>query len=566
MIKTEDFIRKRIREDLEQKMLSYICTRFPPEPNGYLHIGHAKSIMLNFGIAKEFQENCNTHCNLRFDDTNPEKEDIEYIQSIKDDLQWLGCNWENREYFASDYFSSLYEYAIILIKKGLAYVDHSSPEEMKKLRGTPTKTGMDSPYRNREIEENLLLFEQMKNGKIKEGVCLLRAKVDMKHSNLVMRDPAIYRIRNIEHHRKGREWCIYPMYDFAHCLSDSIEHVTHSLCTMEFENHRPLYEWFIQAVEIELPHPVQIEFSRLNITHTILSKRKMKMLVDKKYVDGWDDPRMPTISGLRRRGYTPESIRSFCEDIGITKTNSTIELARLEEALRQDLNIKSLRVMVVFDPVKLIINNYPEDKQEIFIAENNQANPDDGTHEMIFTKEIFIERDDIMENPPKGYFRIAIGQEVRLKYAYYITCTKIIKDDTGKILEVHANYDPKSRGGGSTDNRKVKGTIHWVSCRSKVNICVHMLDVLFSMPLPEQQEKNFIEYLNPNTLVINNKVIAEEYITEIISSYQQRTLAYPIQCLRRGYIMYDAKKTDGSTPAVFNFTVSLKDSWNKKQR
>lgn len=565
MNKGEDFIRRRIKEDLEKNIVSHVHTRFPPEPNGYIHIGHAKSIGLNFGIIEELNQEgiYNGVCTLRFDDTNPEKENIEYINSIKEDVKWLGGAWEDREYYASNYFQQMYEYAIVLIKKGLAYVDHSSAEEIRIMRGTPTQSGMESKYRSRDIEENILLFEQMKSGQIKAGTCLLRAKIDMAHHNIVMRDPPIYRIRDVAHHRTGTTWKIYPMYDFAHCLSDAIEGITHSLCTLEFEIHRPLYDWFIQSIGITKPHPVQIEFARLNISHTVLSKRKMKLLVDRQLVDGWDDPRMPTVAGLRRRGYTSSAIRSFCKEVGVTKTNSLIDIARLEETQRQELNKNSKRVMTVLNPIKLIIDNYPKEQVESYVAENNQENIEDGTHEIFFSNELYIERDDVMENPPKGYRRLFVGNEVRLKYAYYVVCTEIIKDNTGDIIEVHATYDPESKGGGTADGRKVKSTIHWVSCKHCIDIHVHMLDVLFLSPNPEQLGDDFINSFNNNSRAININSKSELYIQTLIKEDCSSKTPYPIQFLRKGYFMLDVAQTLEGKHPVFNHTVSLKEGWKK---
>jgi glutaminyl-tRNA synthetase len=455
-----DFIRNIIAEDLKiNKNEGRVITRFPPEPNGYLHIGHAKSICLNFGIAAENKG----VCHLRFDDTNPSKEDITYIESIKEDIKWLGFDWGKHLYYASDYFSQMYEYAVQLIKKGKAYVCSLSPKEIKEYRGTLTEPGKESPYRSRSIEENLDLFERMKAGEFEDGSHILRAKIDMSSPNLNMRDPAIYRIKKMSHHRTGDKWCIYPMYDYAHCLSDSIEGITHSICTMEFADHRPLYDWVLDQLEVEC-HPQQIEFARLNLSHTILSKRKLLKLVKSGDVSGWDDPRMPTISGMRRRGYTPESIRNFCERIGVAKRESTVDIALLEHCVRQDLNKKAPRIMCVLRPLKIVIENYPEDQVEELEAINNPEDPSMGSRKLTFSRILYIEQEDFCEDPPKKYFRLAPGREVRLRYAYYIKCVKVIKDQqSGKIIELRCTYDPQTRGGGAPDGRKVKATLHWVS-------------------------------------------------------------------------------------------------------
>lgn len=566
----DNFIQKKIYDDIAQKRVKNIHTRFPPEPNGYLHIGHAKSIGLNFNIAKKINGEgvVKASCNLRFDDTNPMKEKTEYIDSIKEDIQWLGWDWEEREYYTSDYFHKLYEYAIILVKKGLAYIDHCTPDEIRTMRGSPTKVGVNSPYRERSVGENLEWLYKMKNGEMEESACLLRAKIDMAHDNIVMRDPPIYRIKKMRHHRTGDEWDIYPMYDFAHCLSDAIEEITHSLCTLEFEIHRPLYEWFVESIGIFTVIPQQIEFSRLQITYMVMSKRKMKALVDNGDVDSWDDPRMATISGLRRRGYTPDTIRTFCEEIGITKTKSVQSLGRLEETLRKELNQKSTRIMAVFDPVKLIIENYDEEKEEYCTAYNNQNDDNAGTREMSFSKHLFVERDDIMVSPIKGFHRITVGQEVRLQYAYYITCTNIDTDDDGTITTIYATYDPASLGGGTADNRKVKGSIHWVNARNSVDIEIDVLGVLFNHEFPDALGDAYMSYINPDSLVRKSNVKVEPYIKTLINTVDGTAGSshklYPFQCMRKGYCIFDAIKSEKEQKIVCNQSVSLKDSWNKK--
>ncbi|ROL61239.1 glutamine--tRNA ligase/YqeY domain fusion protein [Bacteroidetes/Chlorobi group bacterium ChocPot_Mid] len=545
---SENFIKAIIREDLKtNKWGGRVHTRFPPEPNGYLHIGHAKSICLNFGVAQEF----GGITNLRFDDTNPTKEDVEYVDSIKEDVKWLGFDWADREYYASDYFEQLYEYAIELIKNGKAYVCDLSAEEIKNTRGTLTEPGTESPYRNRSIEENLDLFQRMKAGEFPDGAKTLRAKIDMKSGNLNMRDPVIYRIKHTEHHRTGNKWCIYPMYDYTHCLSDSIERITHSLCTLEFEDHRPLYDWVLD--ELGVYHPQQIEFARLNLSYTVMSKRRLLQLVEEKYVDGWDDPRMPTISGLRRRGYTPESIRDFAERIGVAKRENTVDLALLEFCIREDLNKRANRAMVVLDPVKVIIDNYPDDLVEELEAINNPEDASSGTRKVLFSKEIYIERDDFMENPPKKYFRLSPGQEVRLRYAYYITCTNVVKDDSGNITEIHCTYDPETKGGSSPDGRRVKGTIHWVSANHCLETDVRLYENLFLNEDPMQFER-FQDNINPNSLQIVNAK-AELFL-------KNAKVGDKFQFERKGYFCVDSKYTT-SEKLVFNRTVTLKDSWAK---
>ncbi len=495
-----NFIRNIIDEDVKAgRNDGRVMTRFPPEPNGYLHIGHAKSICLNFGLASDF----NGLCNMRFDDTNPTKEDVEYVESIKEDVKWLGFDWGDRLYYASDYFEKLYDYAVLLVKKGKAYVCSLSADEIKDYRGTLTEPGKESPYRTRTIEDNLDLFSRMRKGEFKDGTHVLRAKIDMSSPNLNMRDPVIYRILHADHHRTGGNWCIYPMYDFAHGLSDSIEGVTHSVCTLEFEDHRPLYDWLLD--ELGIFHPQQIEFARLNLTYTIMSKRKLLELVENGLVSGWDDPRMPTISGLRRRGYTPESIRNFCERIGVAKSNSVVDMALLEYCIREDLNRRAQRVMGVLRPLKVVIDNYPEDMVEEFDAINNPEDPSMGTRKIPFSRVLYIEQEDFREDPPKKFFRLSPGREVRLKSAYYITCVEVVKDEkTGEITELHCTYDPNTKGGYSTDGRMVKGTLHWVSAAHCVEAEVRLYDRLFTKlnPADEKEGRNFKEFINPASLEI----------------------------------------------------------------
>ena len=552
--KSSNFITEIIDDNLtENKNDGRVHTRFPPEPNGYLHIGHAKSICLNFGLARDY----NGKCNLRFDDTNPAKEDVEYVDSIKADIKWLGFTWEDREYYASDYFDQLYEFAVKLIKKGKAYVDSSSAEEIKLLRGTPTEAGKHSPYRERTVDENLSLFEKMKNGEFKEGKCVLRAKIDMASSNLNMRDPIMYRIRFAEHHRTGSKWCIYPTYDWAHGQSDSIEGITHSICTLEFENHRPLYDWFIK--ELEIHHSQQIEFARLNLNYTVMSKRKLLKLVEEKIVDGWDDPRMPTLSGLRRRGYTPESIRNFAEGVGVAKRDNTIDVALLEFRVREDLNKKAQRVMAVLRPVKIVITNYPEDQIEELEAVNNPEDESMGTRTVPFSREIYIEQDDFMEDPPKKYFRLSPGSEVRLRYAYIIKCEEVIKDDNGNIIELRCSFDPESRSGQDTSGKKVKATIHWVSAKHAVNAEVRLYDRLFASENPtDDKEKDFMEHLNPNSLEILNDCKLEPFL-------KNSEKGAKFQFERLGYFCVDTKYSS-TDKLVFNRTVTLRDNWAKIQK
>lgn len=547
-----NFIRDIIDEDLKSGKRTSIMTRFPPEPNGYLHIGHAKSICINFGIARDY----NGVCNLRFDDSNPCTEETEYVESIKEDVHWLGFDWGDREYFASDYFDYLFELAVKMIKEGKAYVCDLNADEVREYRGTLTEAGRESPYRNRSVEENLDLFMRMKNGEFPDGTCLLRAKIDMASPNLNMRDPAMYRIRHAHHHRTGDKWCIYPMYDYTHGLSDSKEGITHSICTLEFEDHRPLYDWYLEATGVE-HRPQQIEFARLNISYTVLSKRKLLELVRGKYVTGWDDPRMPTISGLRRRGYTPEAIRDFCDRIGVAKADSIVDLALLDFCQRDHLNKTAERRQVVLRPIKLIIDNYPPDQVEMFVAENNPEDPQSGTHQVPFSRELYIEEEDFAEVPPKKWLRLTPGQEVRLKYAYYVTCTSVVKDSDGKIVEIHCDYDPKSRGGWSDDGRKVKGTLHWVSVQHAVDVEVRLYDTLFTKINPSEVEEggDYKDNLNPNSLEVLQGCKAEPILSEAVKGER-------FQFLRNGYFIVDTKDSTADH-LVFNRTVGLKDSWAK---
>lgn len=556
--KPTDFIRNIIADDLAtNKYENRVVTRFPPEPNGYLHIGHAKSICLNFGIASEHK---NGLCNLRFDDTNPIKEEDVYVKSIIEDIQWLGYNWEDRLYYASDYFEQLYKYAIQLINKSKAYVCDLSPEEIKDYRGTLTEPGRDSPYRNRTVEENLTLFEGMRAGEFEDGTRVLRAKIDMSSPNLNMRDPVMYRILRATHHRTGDKWCIYPMYDFTHGLSDSIEKITHSICTLEFEDHRPLYNWFLD--ELDVYHPQQIEFARLEISHTILSKRKLLELVECGCVNGWDDPRMPTISGLRRRGYTPESIRKFLLRIGVAKKrDSIVDMALLEHCLREDLNKRALRVMGVLRPLKVVIDNYPEDKVEELDAVNNPEDPAMGTRKVPFSKVIYIERDDFREEPPRKFYRLAPGREVRLRYAFFITCVDVIKDEkTGEVTELHCTYDPETRGGSAPDGRKVKATIHWVSAAHSLKAEVRLFNHLFSNanPAEDKDSADYKSSLNPDSLEILTSCQLEQSLAGAApGSYYQFE--------RQGYFYVDSKDSS-ENKLVFNRTVSLRDTWARIQK
>ena len=547
--KNLNFLEEIIENDLANGTHKSILTRFPPEPNGYLHIGHAKSICLNFGLAKKY----GGKTNLRFDDTNPVKEDTEYVDSIMEDVRWLGFEWASVHY-ASDYFDQLYEWAKVLIKKGLAYVDDQNLDEIRKNRGTVTTPGIDSPYRNRSVEENLDLFERMKNGEFPDGSKVLRAKIDMAHPNMQFRDPIMYRILHAEHHRTGNKWNIYPMYDYAHGQSDSIENITHSICTLEFDIHRPLYDWFIQQLGIFPSH--QYEFARLNINYTVMSKRKLLQLVKEGYVNGWDDPRMPTICGFRRRGYTPEAIRSFCDRIGVAKRDNIIDYSLLEFSLREHLNKVAPRMMAVLNPVKVVITNYPENQVEMLTAINNPEDESAGTRQVPFSRELYIERDDFMENPPKKYFRLAPGQEVRLRYAYFITCQEVVKDSDGNITEIRCTYDPTTRGGDAPDGRKVKGTIHWVSAQHAIGAEVRLFDRLFKVPAPDDVEEghSFLENLNPESLKILQNCKLEPSLAN----------AKPLdkmQFERLGYFCVD--KDSSPEHLVFNRTCTLKDSWAK---
>ncbi|HDJ30253.1 MAG TPA: glutamine--tRNA ligase/YqeY domain fusion protein [Candidatus Acetothermia bacterium] len=555
-----DFIRQIVAADIAAgKNGGRVHTRFPPEPNGYLHIGHAKSICLNFGIAEEF----GGLCNLRFDDTNPEKEDVEYINAIKEDVRWLGYDWEDREYYASDYFEQLYEWAEYLIKQGKAYVDDLSPEEISEYRGKAirdgdkiiTPPGKNSPYRDRSVEENLDLFRRMRAGEFPDGAKTLRAKIDMSHPNINMRDPVMYRIMRATHPRTGDEWCIYPTYDWAHGQSDAIEGITHSLCTLEFEVHRPLYDWFLDNLPV--PHrPRQIEFSRLNLTYTVLSKRRLLQLVEEGHVNGWDDPRMPTIAGLRRRGYTPESIRDFCSRIGVTKAEGVVEYELLEYCLRQDLNKRAERRMAVLHPLKVVIDNYPDDQVEELEAINNPEDPSAGTRMVPFSKVLYIERDDFMENPVPKFYRLAPGREVRLRYAYFIRCTDVVKDEAGNIVEIHATYDPATRGGDAPDGRKVKATLHWVSAAHAIAAEVRLYDRLFKAKNPLQVEdgKDWLDNLNPESLVVLTGCKLEPSLAEVSPGDR-------FQFERVGYFCVDPDSKPGRP--VFNRTATLRDTWAK---
>ena len=545
------FIQRIIDEDSKSsKFDNRVHTRFPPEPNGYLHIGHAKAICLNFSLADEYQGKCN----LRFDDTNPTAEDEEYVKSIQSDVKWLGYNWDNL-CFASDYFQQMYDYAIQLITNGSAYVCDLSADEIHEKRGSLTSPGQDSPFRNRSIEENLVLFKQMKNGDFENGSHTLRAKIDMAHANMNMRDPVIYRILHAHHHRTGNDWCIYPMYDWAHGLEDSIEKITHSLCTLEFQDHRPIYDWFLDQLDVY--HPQQIEFARLNLSYTVMSKRKLKKLVDDNLVSGWDDPRMPTISGFRRRGYSPKSIQNFMFEVGIAKRDNVMEIAKLESTLREDLNKRCQRRMAVLNPLKVVITNYPEDQVETLRAVNNPENESDGKRDLPFSKEIYIEKDDFMEDPPKKFFRLSPGREVRLRYAYFITCEEVIKDSEGNIKELHCKYDPETKGGNAPDGRKVKATLHWVSASNSIDAEIRKYDRLFHKPEPDKED-NFMDAINPNSLEVLSNCKLEPSLMDV-------QIGESIQFERLGYF---CKDPDSKDFPVFNQTVALRDSWAKidKQR
>ncbi len=553
--KPSNFIKEIIEEDLRtNKYNGRVHTRFPPEPNGYLHIGHAKSICLNFGLAKEY----NGLCNIRFDDTNPTKEEAEYVESIKEDIKWLGFDWGDREYYASDYFEELYEYAIKLIKKGKAYVDALSADETSKYRGTPTEPGKESPYRNRTIEENLDLFAKMKAGEYKDGELVLRAKIDMSSPNMNLRDPIMYRIRHESHDRTGNKWCIYPTYDWAHGQSDSIEGITHSICTLEFENHRPLYNWFFE--ELEIFHSQQIEFARFNLSYTVMSKRKLLELVEGKYVNGWDDPRMPTLSGMRRRGYTPESIRNISEKKGVVKRDAVIDFASLEHIIREELNKSTKRVLAVLHPLKVIIDNYPDEKIEALDAINNPEDPSMGKRKLPFSKIIFIDKDDFREDPPKKFYRLAPGKEVRLRYAYIIKCEEVIKDPTtGEIIELHCSYDKNTKSGSGSSSKKVKGTIHWVSAQHSIDAEVRLYDRLFSVVNPTgDKENDFKDFINPNSLqVIHN--------CKLEPSLKGLKTIDRFQFERLGYFCLDSVDSNPNK-LVFNRIVSLRDSWTKIEK
>lgn len=547
-----NFIQNAIEEDLRNgKYTEGVHTRFPPEPNGYLHIGHAKSICLNFGLAELF----GGKCNIRFDDTNPVKEDAEYVDSIQEDVKWLGFTWDDRKFYASDYFGKLYDYAVQLIKAGKAYVCDLTGEEIRQYRGTLTEPGKESPYRNRSVGENLELFEKMKDGEFENGSHVLRAKIDMASPNIAMRDPVLYRIAHTEHHRTDNKWCIYPMYDFAHPLSDAIEGITHSVCTLEFEDHRPLYNWLLESLGFDVnTRPRQIEFARLNLTNTVMSKRKLRLLVEKGYVSGWDDPRMPTISGLRRRGYTAKAIRSFCEDIGVAKSNSLVDAGMLEHAVREDLNAKADRVMAVLYPVKVVIINYPEDKFEYLKADNNPNS--DNNRFVPFGREIFIESEDFMEAPPKKFFRLKPGGEVRLKYSYIIKCEEVVKNDDGSIKEIRCTYDPDSKEGGATAGRKVKGTLHWVEASTALDAEVRLYDYLLKTDEKGDTPDDFLSAVNPDSL----KVIQ----SKIEPSVKYAAAGTKYQFLRQGYFCVDNDTT--FEKPVFNRVVGLRDSWAKEQK
>jgi glutaminyl-tRNA synthetase len=551
-----NFIEKIVDEDLKtNKYNGRVHTRFPPEPNGYLHIGHAKSICINFGLAAKY----GGLCNLRFDDTNPTKEEVEYVNSMKEDIRWLGFDWGDQEYYASDYFEQLYEFAVTLIKKGKAYVDSLSADEIREYRGTLTRPGQESPYRNRSVEENLDLFARMRAGEFEDGAHVLRAKIDMASGNLNMRDPVLYRILHATHHRTGDEWHIYPMYDFAHGQSDSIEGITHSICTLEFEDHRPLYDWLLDQLEIY--HPRQIEFARLNLNYTVMSKRKLIKLVEEGHVNGWDDPRMPTLSGLRRRGYTPEAIRDLCYNrTGVAKNDSTVDMALLEHTLREDLNQRAQRVMAVLNPLKVVIVNFPEGQVEEMKAVNNPEDESQGTRKVPFSRELYIERDDFLEDPPKKFFRLSPGAEVRLMHAYFITCVGVIKDETtGEIIELHCTYDPETRGGSAPDGRKVRGTLHWVSAAHALEAEVRLYDHLFLKPDPNEVEngEDFLANLNPNSLEVLASCQVEPGLVDAAPGSRY-------QFLRQGYFVVDPDSR--AEKPVFNRAVSLRDTWAKIQK
>ena len=542
------FIQKIIDEDnLSGKFNNKVHTRFPPEPNGYLHIGHAKAICLNFNIADEY----GGLCNLRFDDTNPIAEEEEYVRSIQEDVRWLGFDWQDRLCFASDYFDQMYEYALQLIESGVAYVCDLTSDQIKEMRGTLNRPGTPSPFRDRGIDENKDLFFRMKNGEFDNGSKTLRAKIDMSHPNMNMRDPVIYRILHAHHHRTKDDWCIYPMYDWAHGLEDSIEGITHSLCSLEFEDHRPLYDWYLDQLGVY--HPQQIEFARLNLSYTVMSKRKLKILVQKAIVDGWDDPRMPTISGFRRRGYTPDSIKDFMEEVGVAKRDNVMDVAKLESSLRTDLNKRAMRRMAVLDPLKVVITNYPEGSDEYVAAKNNPEDESAGTRDIPFSRELFIEKNDFMEDPPKKYFRLSPGKEVRLKFAYFIKCNEVVKDENGDVVELHCTYDKNTKGGKSNDGRKVKGTLHWVSALHAVSAEVRLYDRLFKSISPDT-DANFLESINSDSLKVLNECKVEPYLASEIGEI-------PVQFERLGYFIRDSKSSKESL--VFNRTVALRDTWKQ---
>ena len=550
------FIREIIQEDIKNgKHAGRVHTRFPPEPNGYLHIGHAKSICLNFGVAEEFSG----LCNLRFDDTNPLKENTEYVDSIIEDIKWLGFDYGDRQYFASDYFEQLYQYAVDLIRRGKAYVCSLSADQIREYRGTLTEPGKNSPDRERSVEENLDLFARMRAGDFEDGKYTLRAKIDMASGNLNMRDPALYRIRKVHHHRQGGSWCIYPMYDFAHCLSDSIEGITHSLCTLEFEDHRPLYDWILDELELE-SHPQQIEFARLSLTNTVLSKRKLLRLVEEKHVTGWDDPRMPTLAAMRRRGYTPAAIRDLCEKIGVAKANSRVDVSLLDFCQREDLNKRANRVMAVLNPLRVVITNYPEGQVEQLVAENNPEDSQAGEREIPFSRVLYVERDDFKEDAPKKWFRLAPGKEVRLKHAFYITCTEIVKDEQGELVELRCTYDPETKGGWSEDGRKVKGTLHWVSAEQAIEAEVRLYEHLFISENPDQldEEQDFVSLINPQAMTILKGCKLEPGLAQAVAGL-------PYQFLRLGYFCLDSKDSRADN-LVFNRTLGLRDTWAKIEK
>ena len=548
---TNNFITEIIDNDIESKISKKIITRFPPEPNGYLHIGHAKSIYINFSIAEKY----GGQCNLRFDDTNPLKENIEYVNSIIEDIKWLGFQWHGKPLYASDYFDQMFDFAIDLIKKGLAYVDDQTSEEIKNNRGTLNSSGQDSPYRIRSINENIDLFQKMKNGDFQDGEKVLRAKINMASPNINLRDPIIYRILHAKHHRTGNKWCIYHMYDWAHGIEDSLENISHSICTLEFEDHRPLYDWFLEKINVF--HPKQIEFARLNLNFTVMSKRKLKILVDNKIVEGWDDPRMPTISGLRRRGYSPKSIRNFICQTGVVKRNGITDISLLEHSLRDHLNQISQRVMAVLNPLKVVITNFPKDQTEYLDAKNNPENKEDGTRLVPFSREIYIEKNDFLEDAPKKFFRLSLNKEVRLLHAYYIICTKIIKNDQGEIVELHCQYDPKSKGGWTEDGRKVKGTIHWVSIPHAINAQINLYNRLFNNENPLDDKSNFLNNYNSDSLkIVKNAKLEPSLRSASLNSFYQ--------FVRTGYFSLDKKSSNNQL--CFNQSVSLRDSWSKKNK